>query len=507
MSNIFEGLTMISDEVIILQVSLLELVKNKISIPVIDKANNNFNKISHSVTKLFQSKESLRKKQSELYGFLETKKEKYKMLKRYELNQMLHDQIKLLIGYNNEDVLSDDQLSIRVIDQASTLFNASVNELPSEKADKVFRGIYDYLIDTTEEIKELYRFDNLNNGDFENTLRNLNEKDKDKLVEILNLQQYLMILPDYKVSRGNNIYNKEIFSIIVFLSLLALGGKLINIDTFKENDEDSSEEIKYSKLVRKNKNIEYIKASNTNNISRLNKEIDECKKKINKLLKKESETKNKIEELSNSLDKLSSQLEKSNIILDGKDLLSELDIEKENAILIENKKHENLSDNYKSTQNSLEYQKKALFWVAEKIKNTKKFLNSSEEKIKELSIENKSLGNTKDKSIQKLTNEQEIRKDRIKESWHKQFPKFTFESFIFIKLSKFEPKLLKFTKKSIFELYSASDYSAISQGVNKRNKYYFTAYSDNIYSSVKISYSLLFDKDYTVEIDSIEESR
>ena len=181
MSNIFEGLTMISDEVIILQVSLLELVKNKISIPVIDKANNNFNKISHSVTKLFQSKESLRKKQSELYGFLETKKEKYKMLKRYELNQMLHDQIKLLIGYNNEDVLSDDQLSIRVIDQASTIFNASVNELPSEKADKVFRGVYDYLIETTEEVKELYRFNNLNNGNFENTLRNLNEKDKNKL--------------------------------------------------------------------------------------------------------------------------------------------------------------------------------------------------------------------------------------------------------------------------------------------------------------------------------------
>lgn len=473
MSNIFEGLTMISDEVIILQVSLLELVKNKISTPIIDKTNNNFNRISHSVTKLFQSKESLRKKQSELYEFLESKKEKYKLLKRYELNKMLHNQIKLLIGYNPEEILSDDQLSIRVIDQSSTLFNASVNELPSEKADKVFKGIYDYLIEKTEEVKELYKFDNSNNGKFENTLRNLNENDKNKLVEILNLQQNLMILPDYKVSRGNNIYNKEIFSIIVFISLLALGGKLINTDTFKANDEDSSEEIKYSKLARKNKNIEYIKASNINNIARLNKEIDEYKKKINKLIKKETDTKSKIEELSNSLDKLSSELEKSNI---------------------------------KCTQNSLEYQKKALFWTLEEIKNTKKVLNSSEEKINELSIENKSLGNTKDKSIQKLADEQEIRKDRIKESWQKQFPKFEFNSFLFIKLSKFEPKLLKFTKKAIFELYSASDYSAISQGINKRNRYYFTAYSDNIYSGVKISYSLFFDKEYTVEIDSIEES-
>lgn len=263
MSNIFEGLNKISDEVIIGQVALLELIKNNFSIPILDKANRNVHRLTRFFNNIIlnNSKENDIENQK-IYDLLEQLKKENKGLSRLELVNKLIELIKQKVGFTNTDSPSLDAISIKVIDEAAVLFGIPILELPSIKADKVCELTYDYIVENTKKI-QLEKHNRISKNLFNNTFRNFDESSRDKLVELLKLEEKIMVLPSYRKLRTNSEIDKEMLAIIVYISVMSLGGSLLNQSEISPKNNVSDEEVKYNKLVRKNNNSAFIKAANS----------------------------------------------------------------------------------------------------------------------------------------------------------------------------------------------------------------------------------------------------
>lgn len=502
MSNIFEGLDKVSDEVMIGQVALLELIKNNFSIPILDKANLNVHKLTTFLNDLVgnSSKEEDNENQ-EIYDFLENTKKENKILPRAELVTKLTERIKIKVGFSTMDNPSLDTISNRVIDAAASLFGISLLELPSVKANRISELIYDYIIENTEKFRSEKHIKSSRKL-FSNTFRNFGDEGRDKIIELLTIEENIMIAPSYRRTKGSSIIDKEILAIIVYVAVLSLGGSLlIKPDILLEHN-ISDEEVKYNKLVRKNNNSAFIKVANTKKIIILDNLINEKKLKAEKEINKNKDSKIKISQLKKMKEKLENDLEiaTKNVIIKEMELAKysdELDEIKtmryQKALFDATKEKEELLTKLKFTINSLSYIERVLERTGIESEDIKNAIEDFKEKITELKIENNSIDNTKDDVLNKLNEEGNKRKTRIIETWGKYFSNFTIDNNVYTQVLEFDYKELKYVELSLFELYNTSDLLSLSQGLTEESHNYMVVNSLNR-SPLKITYEVINDE-------------
>lgn len=501
MSNIFEGLNKISDEVIIGQVALLELIKNNFSIPILDKANRNVHRLTRFFNNIIlnNSKENDIENQK-IYDLLEQLKKENKGLSRLELVNKLIELIKQKVGFTNTDSPSLDAISIKVIDEAAVLFGIPILELPSIKADKVCELTYDYIVENTKKI-QLEKHNRISKNLFNNTFRNFDESSRDKLVELLKLEEKIMVLPSYRKLRTNSEIDKEMLAIIVYISVMSLGGSLLNQSEISPKNNVSDEEVKYNKLVRKNNNSAFIKAANSKKIISLESLVNEKKLKNEKEINKNADSKSKISELS----KLKLQLEKDLEIANKDVCLKEMELSKnfdeldqvktmkyQKALFDSKQKEDELLTKMKTTTNSLIYQEKVFERTVIDIKKYDNEILDLQEKIKELQIENNSIENTKDDVLKKLAEEGKKRKARIIETWKHDFNNLIIDDNVYNRVVEFDNKELRYIELSLFELYNTNDILALKQGITNEKYNYMVVNSINR-SPLKIIFEVISD--------------
>ncbi len=139
MPNIFDGINKLSDNELIEQIALLETINMyNLSKPIaqkaIKKAVNIINFLGNKIGKDPNIKEPEVK---EIWTLLEEKTNELKEYTREELNERLKE-ILIEKSKNKSDEPSEDEISVKVIEEAAKLYKINDNLTPAKKADLTY---------------------------------------------------------------------------------------------------------------------------------------------------------------------------------------------------------------------------------------------------------------------------------------------------------------------------------------------------------------------------------
>lgn len=508
MANIFDGLNKLSNKDIIIQIALLENsnLKNA-SKPMINKVARGFAKITNYLSNLTIKDSIIKERESlEFNDLINKRMEQLEFYDREVLSLKLFELIKVKLGYTKDNRVSKDKVSVKMINEASIIFNIPSNETPSFKAQKIYELFYNYITNETNELEKSYKY--------KDSFTNLNAEDRLKAIKVINLEKEIILSPSYILLKGINNAEREVLATLIYLSILSYGQTFTpSIDDFKieYNKED---EVKFSKLIKKSKNGTLIVIANNKKIEQFQNDIDIEYINIEKSKKKKSDTneKNKLLKVKlNEYEALIKDKNKGLVKAKEKYLLEMKKVNKLDEIKIMEikkvffnyeKEYENLIDFKKGILNELEYNQKLYNKLEFEIEEKVRKINNLRIEINNLNIENKSILNIEQSLKEKVNEESKKREKFLKYKWEKTFTNFLFEKDVFNEVNKLEPKELIKVELSLFELQRLEDKTSISIGKTKELYNYFLINEINR-NEIKIVYEIISNN--FIRIDSIKQ--
>lgn len=190
MSNIFDGLEKLDDNVIIDNIAMLEAVNmgnvfKGYGTTVANKSAKIINKLGGFLGKDPGVKEVEEKK---IDNYIDEEKNKFINLNRNELDDKLLNVLKEKSNISGN--ASKDSISVAIINSIAEYLSIEENLTVAQKADGIYRRYFEKLLSSIQ--KEL---NNQNEEEAQKTiieieknLKNISERDKEKLKEVLNLQ-------------------------------------------------------------------------------------------------------------------------------------------------------------------------------------------------------------------------------------------------------------------------------------------------------------------------------
>ena len=504
MANIFDGLKNISNDDIIEQIALLETMNlTNMSKPIAQKAKQKtINIINFVVSKMGKQNTIKEPEVKEIWTLIDEKKKELKKYTRLELDEILLNV--LMEKYKNDiEDPTEDQVSVKVIEEAGKLYKLHKKSTPAQKADNIYlkycenlKGkaeeylINEYLIDlkeTTENIEE--------------TLIDIEGEQKKDVEQSVNVEKLTLLNAWRKIDR-------HLLARLVWLAVKACGGKFTPneeiLPSFMENEKE------YDIIKQENdlKSLQEELIEANNKVELFTEQINSIKnmlKENNSLLKNKTKNKNESEEDIINLEKIKLKLEE--LKKSREDELEELkkQMEKENANL---KKLDSLMEDFKNVKfdlidtinkifdinGQITLKRQFINGYIKEIESTEKNINKLVSELKQTKIEKDNLTKISIEKEQALHKKEELKSNEILERWSRFFIKFTFEVSNLSNVMNFTREELLHIEKCLYELHFTKDPMALSMGLieDKSNK------EEYLYIDVSLPNKFKFEIQYKV---------
>jgi hypothetical protein len=192
MPNIFDGLAKVSDAQLLDQVTLLESVNMaNISKPYVTKAKKGVVNAINGIGKLFGKDFDIKEPENkELVNYIDEKRKELRSCSRFELEKKminnLRSKSKLEMKNNSFDVIS-----VKVIEEACTVFKISENLTSAQKADNIYEKFTQRLLENMQKM-----FKKQNREEIKKTqdaivssLQVLTQKQRDEIKSALSIER------------------------------------------------------------------------------------------------------------------------------------------------------------------------------------------------------------------------------------------------------------------------------------------------------------------------------
>jgi len=518
MPNIFDGLRKISDEDIIEQIALLETMNlTNISKPLAQKAKKKtIGIINFFRSKLGKNQMMIEPEVKEIWTLIDEKKDELKNCTRTKLDERL---LNVLMEKSKNDIedLTEDEISVEVIEEAAKSYKLYKNLTPAQKADNIYLKYSEKL---SGKAKEDLKEQNLNElkeatESVEETLKIIDEEQKKDFEQSIDVEKLTLLNAWRKVDR-------QLFTKIVWLSVKAYGSTFTPKEEILPSFMENEKEVE---IIKKDQDLKKSKE----NLLELKKEIELCKEKINSI---ENTLKKKNKLLNNSI-KNKSQAEDDIIKLAQMDVkledvkklqedkLKEIKGQMENALLEEldllleefkKVKFDTIDINNKISDINIEaaYKNELIKDNIEQIASTEKTINDIGSEFEQFKVEAKNLLKTYTEKKEEVHKKEEEKINEIFERWSKFFNKFIFEFKDLSNIVNFTREELLHIEGVLYELHDAKDPMALSMGLikdksNKEEKeeypYIDVSFPDKF--EVEIQYKILENEEKNVHIVEI----
>lgn len=508
MPNIFDGLSECSKKDIILQIALLEISSLKIvSKPMINKATRGFAKVTKYISN-FIIKDSVieysvinEEEVLEIESLIREKEAELKFLSKEELENRFFNIIKKKVGFEEAHRASKDVIAIKMINEAASVLNLHLKEMPSVKAGKVYDLFYDYIISRASS----YGLNSKNeeNKDFFENFLNLKEDNRNKVLNVLNIEKKVLSTTSYIASNGSKNIDREFLALIVWLLLIINNGDsfMPSLSEFKV-EYDTELEVKYSKLVKKSNNGNFIINMNNKKILQLNASIKDSEIVIQKENKKKQDALNQIKALKDKIqDNCLGMKKKANEVEKVKEeyeiaIKSVDELDEENKMKIKKvlfdvqKQYDDVAAIVKGLKNQFEYNEKLIGRAELDVENKQKEIIKLKKNIKELTIENESIENTKEDIKKKVIDESKRRKEQLIKRWESTFINYLIDSSVYEQACLLDSKELIFVELALIEINKIEDKIALSMGIED-NIYNYVIINETNRDEIKIVYEIL----------------
>lgn len=519
MPNIFDGLKKISDKDMIEQIALLETMNiTNISKPIVQKAKKKtINIINFISTKIGRNHVIEEPEVKEIWTLIDEKKEELKKCTRKELNARLLD-VLIEKTQNDADNLSEDEISMEVIEQTAKLYKLYDNLTPSKKADYIYSRYNEKLEGKAKEFINDQPFIDLQEttANIEEIINNMDEKQRKEFTQSIEIESLTLLNVWKKIDRQH-------FARLIWLSVRAYGGRFTPekeaLPSFvdKENEVEivkKDEELKKSQkeLIELKDKIESYKAKITS--------IENSLKKENRLLNNAVKNKNQAEEDIIELAEKNVKLEEFRKLHEDK--VNELKEQIESAALVE--EVDSLTEEFRTVKfssidinNKISDIKIEVTYKNELIEDSTKLIGDKEESIKQigsefqqLKVEAEDLVNAYNEKKKEVNTKEEIKRNEIFERWSKFFNKFTFEYNNLNNVVNFSRKELLQIEECLYELHYIKNPMSISMGViedksgkNGKEEYQYIDINFPNNFQVEIQYKVLGNAEKNVHIVEI----
>lgn len=515
MPNIFDGFRKMSDDDIIEQIALIETMNiANISKPIIQKAKKKtISLINFLGSKVGKNRIIEEPEVKEIWALVDEKKAELKKSSRDQLDERL---LNIIIekSKNNIEDLTEDEISIEVIEEAAKLYKLDIYLTPCQKADNIYMKYSERLNEKSKDYENKHNLIDLQEitKHIKEIFYNMNDEEKKDFEQSVDDKKPVLTNMLRKV-------NRQHFARLVWLSVKAYAGKFTPMEEILPSfmkDEKEDRIIKLQENLEKSKE-ELLEAKD---------KMESCKEKINPIEKKLKDQNALLNDVvmdrkeSNddiiSLKKFNSNLEKlkksqENKLKEIKDAMVYAGLEKLDLLMEEFKEVKfNIADiNNKLSDIDIE-----ISYKNELIKKYTKLISNKERNIKEISIEfqqvktdAQNLIEDYNKKKEEVDNKEKQKRTDIFERWSKFFNKFIFEFDNLSNIVNFSIKELLHIEECLYELHLTKDPMAMSMGVieDKRNKeekdecqYIDVAFPDDF--EIEIQYKVLDNEEKTVNI-------
>ncbi|MDR3595290.1 hypothetical protein [Clostridium sp.] len=516
MPNIFDGFRKISDNDIIEQVALLEIINiTNISKPIAQKAKKKTISIINFLGNKFGKNRIIEEPEvTDIWELIDEKKDELKNCTREELDQRLFNILVEKSKSDTEDP-AEDAISMQIIDEAAKLYKFYENSTPSQKADNIYLKYNEKFGGKAKEFINEQPFVDLQETteSIEEIINNMDEEQRKEFVQSVDIKELTLLNVWKKLDRQH-------FARLVWLSVKACGGR------FTPKEEILPSFIKNEKEAEIIRVDEELKESQKE-LLEVKNQMELCKDKINSienslkeksyLLNKAIKSKNQSEEDIMDLQKINVRLQevkKSQEVkaeeIKGKmesAALEELDLLMEEFKKV---KFDTIDINNKISDINIEltYKNEQIKDVTLEIANTEKSIQEVGDEFQHLKVETDKLIRTYDAKGKEVHKIEGIKRNEIIEGWSKFFDKFIFDFKELNNLVNFSRKELLQIEGCLYELHLAKDPMALSMGIledenNKKDEYQYidVSFSDNF--QVEIQYKVLDNKEKNVHIIEI----
>jgi hypothetical protein len=516
MPNIFDGLRKLSDKDIIEQIAFIETMNiTNISKPIVQKAKKKtINIINFLGSKIGKNRIIEEPEVKEIWTLIDEKKDELKNCTRIELDKRL---LNVLMEKSKNDIkdLTEDEISIEVIEEAAKLYKLYKNSTPGQKADNIYLKYSEKLNGKAKEYLSEQPFVDLQETteDIEEILSNMDEKQKKEFAQSVDVEKITLLNVWKKVDRQH-------FARLVWLSVKVYGGRFTPEEEMLPSFIENEKEVEIIKIEEDLKKSQEELLEFKNKIELFEDKINSIEnnlKKENRLLNNAIKDKNQAEKDIIDLGKMKIKLE--TVKKSREDELKEIKGQIENSVLVEELdslmeefkivKFDTIDINNKISDIIIEgiYKNELIEGNTLVIASKEKTINEIGSEVQQFKMEAENLIKDYNEKKQEVHNREEQKRNEIFESWGKFFNKFTFEFNNLSNVVNFSRKELIRIEECLYELHFTKDPMALSMGLieskgNKKEKedYEYIDVSFPNKFQVEIQYKVLDNEEKNVHI-------
>ena len=518
MPNIFDGLRKISDKDMIEQIALIETMNiSNISKPIVQKAKKKTISIINFIgSKIGRNRMIEEPEVKEIWSLIDENKDELKNFTRANLDKRLLD---ILLEKSKSDMknLTEDALSIEIIEEGAKLYKIYNNLTPAQKADKIYFKYCEKLEGKAKEYLNDQPFIDLQETteDIEEILNNMDDQQKKEFAQSVEVEKMTFLNIWKKVDRQH-------YARLVWLSVKAYEGRFTPKEEILPSFVDNENQAKVIKID------EDLKASQEE-LKELKNKIELCKDKINSIennLQKENRLlnnairdKNQAEEDVIKLGKMYVKLEvvkksQEDELEEIKEHMKNAELEKLDLLMEEFKKvkFDSIDINNKISDINIEgtYKSQLIEDNTLIISNKEKIIIEIGNEFKQIKIDAEKLVEYYNEKGKEVYKKEESKRHEIFERWSRFFNKFTFEYKELGAVVNFSRKELLHIEECLYELHFTKDPMGISMGLIESNgskkekdefQYIDASFSDKF--EVEIHYKVLNNEEKNIRIVGI----
>ena len=465
--NLFDIMKKLSEEKLKEQGAFLEtLTMTNVSKQTSQKLANKFVKATHVLTGLMKKEPVHIVEGFNIEELLEQNEKKWEDYKREELESKFRSLLKIRCGKLNsscvEEELSEEALSIVIIEEAGAYYNLKDELLPSQKADFIAK-FYQKEIQNIRKTLAEHKLDH--QEDDEMSLKQDTQEDvkEEKLDEISEVQCLIQL------GLGRNKLIRILLARWITLCVQACEGGLTVkeeiLPSFQTPRERVKQDYEYQELLKQHQNndTQYEKVLHSlletdQNLSRRNKVIEYEEKKqlefqahLERMIKEYKVLKGKIQSITNKLS---------------------LDACEEETNLLEQIELQRLTKESKMIEKQINTYESMLSISAEEVEGHKKSIEliklNKEECIAPLL---KKWADKRLMTAKKLEETEENRQKDLIEKWQVAYKEFAFDEKCLKSMHNFSFHELLDIERALLELYTVKDKKALSWGEVKQKEY------------------------------------
>lgn len=451
MPNIFDGIRNISDADVKEQVAVLETINMmNVSKPMVGKVTKNIVKVTNKLGVLLGKSSAIREPEVKtIWDLVDEKRGELDRCTRKELDIRFKKALVSKIK-NVKETDSFDAISVKVINEASNLFNISEELTPGQKADIIKdRFIERMLVNLQKRLK---------NQDNEEAKRAKEALNIEKLTGLAG-GRLILGLASYQIINGNKKLNRELLAQIVWLAVSSYGENFtpkVPWESIEEKIKREKEYERYNKLVKeKNKIKRKMKEQN-----RRIKDLEEQQRINSQFIKNEIY---KREQAEKELSRL--RIKKEDLEEKIKSVRAELENYNAGTLYEKELRVKELEKELEETQIEIRSNNTIIQEASDEIKN-------NEKKIEELINENyilKSKGSELNQELnvskEKLNKKNEGRRKELNKRWNIFFDKCKIDERAIRDALNFTTEEIYNIEKVILELQGTNDPKSLSRGI------------------------------------------